>query len=122
MNESNVLRDPEINTFYKYKAKVISVYDGDTIRADIDLGFGVWLHNQKIRLLGIDTPEIRSEEREEGLKVKKIVEDMILNKDVMLISHKDKQGKYGRWLAEIIINCANLNFWLLENNYAKKYN
>ena len=51
---------------YIYKAEVVSVYDGDTITVDIDLGFNVVLRKQKIRLGGINTPEIRGEEREEG--------------------------------------------------------
>lgn len=45
---------------YEYKAQVVSVYDGDTLTVDIDLGFEVWLRKQKIRLAGIDTPEINA--------------------------------------------------------------
>ena len=48
---------------YTYKARCVSVYDGDSITLDIDLGFNHWMLNQKIRLLGIDTPEIRGPER-----------------------------------------------------------
>lgn len=44
---------------YHYAAQVVSVYDGDTITVDIDLGLEVWLKGQKIRLLNIDTPEVR---------------------------------------------------------------
>ena len=44
---------------YVYKAYVRSVYDGDTITVDIDVGFGITLTSQKIRLRGIDTPEVR---------------------------------------------------------------
>jgi micrococcal nuclease len=52
------------NSLYTYKAKVLSVYDGDSLRLDIDLGFKVVMQNQRVRLLGIDTPEVRGEERE----------------------------------------------------------
>ena len=45
---------------YEYKAQVVSVYDGETLTVDIDLGFEVWLRKQKIRLAGIDTPEINA--------------------------------------------------------------
>ena len=42
---------------YEFKCKLVKVVDGDTIDIDIDLGFGVWLQKQRIRLYGIDTPE-----------------------------------------------------------------
>ena len=45
---------------FEYKCKLIKVIDGDTIDIDIDLGFGVWLRNQRIRMYGIDTPESRT--------------------------------------------------------------
>ena len=52
-----------IHPQYLYKATVTEVYDGDTITVDIDLGLNVWLKDQTLRLLGIDTPELRGEER-----------------------------------------------------------
>ena len=41
---------------YEYRCLVRRVVDGDTIDVDIDCGFGIWLKNQRIRLVGIDTP------------------------------------------------------------------
>lgn len=108
-------------SLYKYRAKVISVYDGDTITCDIDCGFGVILHKQKIRLYGINTPEVRGSSKEEGIKVRDLVREKILDKDIVLETIKDKKGKYGRWLGIIHIGELNLNDWLLENNYAKKF-
>ena len=49
---------------YEYRAKVVSVYDADTFRVDIDLGFGIWMKNQSVRWLKIDAWEMRGEERE----------------------------------------------------------
>ena len=49
---------------FEYKCKLIKVIDGDTIDIDIDLGFGVWLRNQRIRMYGIDTPESRTRDLE----------------------------------------------------------
>lgn len=86
---------------YEYMAMVVSAYDGDTIRADIDLGFGIVMQNQSIRLLGIDTPEVRGEERPEGLIARDYVREQILGKEVMLKTYKDTKGKYGRWLADV---------------------
>ena len=45
---------------YEYRCKIVKVIDGDTVDVDIDLGFGVWLHKERIRLYGIDTPESRT--------------------------------------------------------------
>lgn len=83
---------------YKYKAKVVSIYDGDTITVDIDLGFDVILKNRKIRLYGIDTPEIRGEERPDGLVSRDYLRDLIGDQEIVLETIKDKTGKYGRYL------------------------
>ena len=45
---------------YEYKAKVLRVVDGDTVDVDIDLGFGIWMHRERVRMMGIDTPESRT--------------------------------------------------------------
>jgi len=86
---------------YEYMATVVSAYDGDTIRADIDLGFNIIMRNQAIRFMGIDTPEVRGEERPEGLVARDFVRERIMGKRVMLRTFKDTSGKYGRWLAEV---------------------
>ena len=105
---------------YNYKAKIIDVYDGDTVTAVVDLGF---LHSQemKLRLYGIDTPEMRGPEKVEGKKVRDIVREMILDKEVEIHSFKDKQGKYGRYLANIIVDGLDLNQWLVDNGHAEPY-
>jgi micrococcal nuclease len=105
---------------YNYKAHIKDVYDGDTVTAVVDLGF---LHYQemKLRLYGIDTPELRGPEREQGLIVRDIVREMILDKEVEIHSFKDKQGKFGRYLATILIDGLNLNDWLVENGHATVY-
>lgn len=88
-------------TKYYYKAHVTSVYDGDTITVDIDLGFGIVFRKQKIRLYGIDTPEVRGPEKEEGKKVRDLVRSLILDKDIEIQTFRDSKGKYGRWLGTI---------------------
>ena len=88
---------------YEYAATVRSVYDGDTITVDIDLGLGVWKHGEKIRLYGIDTPELRGAERTEGLKVRDWVRARIDGEAIVLRTIKDKKGKYGRLLGVVTI-------------------
>ncbi|MCG2419700.1 thermonuclease family protein [Aequorivita sp. F47161] len=105
---------------YQYKAKIIKVYDGDTVTAMVDLGF-YHFQQMKFRLYGIDTPELRGDERGKGLEVRDIVREMILNKEVIINSYKDKQEKYGRYLANIIIGDIDLNVWLVDNGYAREY-
>jgi len=106
---------------YEYKAIITSVYDGDTVTANIDLGFGVVLKKQKLRLYGINTPEVRGSSKEEGKKVRDLVREKILDKEVLIKTYRDKKGKYGRWLAEIIHEEENINDWLITEGHAVPY-
>ena len=104
---------------YEYKATVVRVKDGDTLVLDIDLGFNIIYKQQVIRLARINCPETSSEE---GLKVKEIVTNLLLNKTVIINSIKDEKDKYGRYLAEVnLADLGNINDYLLNNNYAVKY-
>jgi micrococcal nuclease len=76
---------------FEYKSYVVKVYDGDTITCDIDLGFGILLKKQKLRLYGINTPEVRGSSKEEGVKVRDIVRSRILNKWITIKTVKDKK-------------------------------
>lgn len=105
---------------YKYKAFVESVYDGDTITCIVDLGFTVKVQ-KKIRLLGIDTPEMRGEEKTIGKKVRDYLRSLILHKEIILETYKDKTGKYGRYLGTIHHNGKDINKHLIEIGYAKEY-
>jgi micrococcal nuclease len=102
---------------YKYKATIIKVYDGDTVTAEIDLGFNIKI-TEKLRLLRINTPEIRGEERPDGLISRDVLRDKILDKEVIIETQKDKKGKYGRYLAEIIFEDNNINDWLVAEGLA----
>lgn len=86
---------------YYYIADIIKVYDGDTVTAVVDLGFKTSI-KIKIRLVGIDTPEIRTkdlDEKEKGLITRDWLRERILGKKVLL--HTTKRGKFGRWLGTI---------------------
>lgn len=92
---------------YRYRARVVSVYDGDTCTAEIDLGLGVWVHGEKLRLTRINAPEVRGVERPAGLAARDWLRARIDGREVVLHTWKDRKGKYGRYLAEI---------WLAEGD------
>jgi len=110
---------------YNYRAVVTDVYDGDSITIDIDLGFNNWMKNQKVRLFGINTPEIRGEERPDGLVARDRLRELILDKEIIITSYKDKSGKYGRWLATVFLKqdgmFENINTLLLAEGLAEVY-
>ena len=85
---------------YEYRISVVKIIDGDTVDVDIDLGFGVWLKKQRIRLYGIDTPESRTRDLEEkryGLMAQAFITEQ-LKDGAILKTRLDKKGKYGRIL------------------------
>lgn len=84
-----------------YAAAITDVYDGDTVTADIDLGLGVFLGGQKLRLYGVDAPEIRGAEKVAGAASRDWLRSRILGKFVTIKSIGDQREKYGRWLAII---------------------
>ena len=106
-----------------YKAKLIKIIDGDTVDALIDLGFNVWVE-KRIRLAGINTPEVRTKdkiEKEKGFLAKERLSEMISesNNEFHVISHG--VGKYGRCIGEIFINNQSVNEQLLLEGQAEKY-
>ncbi len=108
---------------YLYRVTPRSVYDGDTVRVDIHLGFDVTLADQAIRLYGINTPEVRGDDREAGKAVRDIVRDLLLTEDpshqFWMHSIKDGKGKYGRYLGILLLpDGTNLNAWLLDEGHA----
>ena len=101
---------------FVYRGIMLYWYDGDSPTIDIDLGFDIWMRNQKVRLYGVDTPELRGEEREDGIYVRDIVREWCQpGSEILIRTHKDQKGKYGRWLAEIQpegwIETVNARLW-----------
>ena len=121
MVESKSIFEEHFDNDYCYKILVTDVYDGDTITCDIDLGFNVKLSEQKIRLYGINCPEMRGKSRLEGIKSRDYLRELILNKQIKLYTLKDKKGKYGRWLGILVQGENILNQKLLDEGLAKEY-
>ena len=115
---------------YEYRAELIKVVDGDTVDVDIDLGFGVWLKNERVRIMGIDTPESRTSDKVEklfGLAAKNRVKEM-LEKNVVLKTFaakdgEDMKGKFGRILGDFFIESEGklLTEVMIEEGHAVPY-
>lgn len=98
---------------YEYKARLKdrngqhAVYDGDTYRMEVDVGFGVTVDIGNVRLYGVDTPEVRGDEREHGIAVRDIVRRLFtthrrnVSEWFTVRTHKDAKGKFGRWLVDV---------------------
>jgi micrococcal nuclease len=91
---------------WTYRARLDRVIDGDTVDMDIDLGFRHVIERHRLRLAGLNTPEVRGEEREAGLAAKQFVVDWFYDHrfdavEWAFIVRAEKAGKYGRWLGWI---------------------
>jgi micrococcal nuclease len=103
---------------YEYQATVLRVIDGDTVELMIDLGLKGF-RKEIVRLYGINTPEIHTVK---GKLVKHIVQKKLpTGCKIKIKTYKDKQGKYGRWLVDVIVNRLNLNKYLLRYGWAVPY-
>jgi micrococcal nuclease len=103
---------------YEYRATVIKVVDGDTVDVDIDLGFGIVLSDERVRIMGIDTPESRTRDKEEkkfGLAAKARVKQL-LGKTCVLKTQinkngEDMKGKFGRILGDFSVYDGATDRW-----------
>lgn len=94
----------------EYDVVVVKVVDGDTVDVDINLGFGVWLKDERVRIMGIDTPESRTSDRVEDLfgeaakaRLKELMHDggkLITTEDK---DGEDMKGKFGRILGDFYV-------------------
>ena len=112
-----------------YKAKVVYVYDGDTIHV-VFYEFGQYF-KWNCRIMGVDTPEIRTrnkKEKELGYKVRDLMREKLLNKIVSI--KVDSFDKYGRLLIDLYMpmdemienqDSVLLSEWLISNGYAYEY-
>jgi micrococcal nuclease len=98
---------------YKYKAFCTQVIDGDTVELKIDLGFNI-NYTIRGRLVGYNAAELFSgTKRELGAVHKAYLEYLILNKEVIVETFKDRQS-FGRWLVTIYHNERNINNLMKE--------
>ena len=114
---------------HEYKVNILKVVDGDTVDVDIDLGFGMWLRNERVRVMGIDTPESRTSDKIEkifGLAAKARLSSLLGTEAILhtQVSKKgeDMKGKFGRILGNFTsINGEKCAAVLIREGHAVRY-
>ena len=113
---------------WTYRCKLKKVIDGDTVDVDIDLGFGIWQMNERVRIMGIDTPESRTRDKIEkkfGLAAKARLKSLLGPKPVLrtTISKKgeDMKGKFGRVLGDFLIKDKPVSEIMCQEGHAVAY-
>jgi len=93
---------------YIRRAKIVRLVDGDTVDVDLDLGMAITTR-QRLRLFGINTPEVRGPEKLAGHAATQHLADLLVEFacvdgewDIIVKTYRDKKGKYGRYLADLI--------------------
>ena len=118
---------------YIYRCVVSRVVDGDTVDADIDLGFNMF-SKDRIRLMGLDTPESRTRNKHEklhGLAAKNRLKSLLKSaelipgkrgkKQVFLETSKEGKGKFGRILAVLFSDYINVNTEMIKEGLGIPY-
>ena len=115
---------------YEYKANLVKVVDGDTVDVDIDLGFGVWMRDERVRIMGIDTPESRTSDKVEKLfglaaknRVKEMLESNVILKTFAAKDGEDMKGNFGRILGDFFIEAEGklLTEVMIDEGHAVPY-
>ena len=116
---------------YEYRVKVIKVIDGDTVDVDIDLGFDILIKGERVRIMGIDTPESRTRDKVEkkfGLASKARLKELIGGKSGPILKTQinrkgeDMRGKFGRILGDFVTDDGRLvTEILVEEGHAVAY-
>jgi micrococcal nuclease len=117
-----------INTHpYTYSGLITKITDGDTVKIDIALGFGILLEDQVFRLYGINTPELKDKDplvKKSAIEAKEFLRSLLLNKEVRIQTIKDKKEKYGRYLAKIWVEQDGqevlVNKIMVDKGFAKE--
>lgn len=114
---------------YEYRAHVNRVVDGDTVDVDIDLGFGIVLTDERVRIMGIDTPESRTSDKVEKIfglaskdRLKSLLGKTTILKTQVAKDGEDMKGKFGRILGDFLTDDGrSVSQVLIEEGHAVKY-
>ena len=99
-----------MTTQNEYDVVLLKCVDGDTVDVDIDLGFGVWLKDERVRIMGIDTPESRTSNKVEklfGTAAKNRLKELLEEGGKLITTEnkhgEDMKGKFGRILGDFYV-------------------
>jgi len=111
---------------FLYKCVIQRIVDGDTIDVNIDLGFGIWLYKERVRIAGIDTPEKRTRDKVEkvfGLAATAKAHELVPEGSHCIIrTRRDKAGKYGRTMGDFVLEDGRLyTDIMVESHHAVPY-
>ena len=113
---------------YEYHCVIDRVVDGDTVDVDIDLGFGVWLKSERVRISNIDAPETRTRDLDEkaaGLAAKEFVESVLPVGSTQTLVSREFKGKFGRILGDFRVmrgsTMWDLSNLLISEGHASQY-
>ena len=115
---------------YQYRCKILKVIDGDTVDVDIDLGFGICITDERVRIMGIDTPESRTRDLTEkafGLASKNRLKELLPEDSYQVLktevskNGEDMKGKFGRILGDFLIGEKRVTEYLIEEGHAVPY-
>jgi len=94
---------------YEYKCTIVRVIDGDTVDVDIDLGFGIIMADERVRIMGIDTPESRTSDKVEKLfgkaakaRLQELLGETSILRTQINKNGEDMKGKFGRVLGDFV--------------------
>jgi micrococcal nuclease len=113
----------------EYDVTVVKIVDGDTVDVDIDLGFGVTLKDERVRIMGIDTPESRTRDKVEDLfgeAAKARLKDLMKDGGKLITTEdrkgEDMKGKFGRILGDFrVADGRTVTQILIEEGHAVAY-
>jgi endonuclease YncB( thermonuclease family) len=117
---------------YHYGVVKYDVYDGDTVKLILDLGFNLpYGHESKrtskwpaVRITGIDTPELRKRrQKEAGYAVKKVVQRVLAQHDRLIVQSISLDKYAGRFIGDILMGAEEISLseWLIEKGVARRY-
>jgi len=108
---------------YEYRASLVRVVDGDTIIADVDLGFRIH-QTMSVRLAGIDAPEPRGESRQKGTDAANYLASLVRIRQPLILETERERGKFGRYIARVFLmndgggRGVGLNARMVESGHA----
>ena len=119
---SDATTRPTFNDRYVYAARCVQVIDGDTLDLDIDLGM-YFRATKRVRLKGIDTPELRGKDKERAVAARTEVTIWTDGVELLIRTELDETDKYGRLLADVWVDglATSLSDHLVARGLARRY-